>query len=111
MDIKNIIVIGASAGGIKAVTELVEKIPADLPVAMFIVIHISKNSQPEIIAQQLQKKTTYTCLMAQDNEPIKSGHIYLAPTDRHLLLKEGIMRLIDGPHENRWRPSIDVLFR
>jgi two-component system chemotaxis response regulator CheB len=111
MDIKNIIVIGASAGGIKAINQLIEKIPPDLPIAIFIVIHISKNSQPDIIAQQLQKKTAYTCLMAQDNESIKSGHIYLAPTNHHLLLKNGYMRLTDGPHENRWRPSIDVLFR
>jgi two-component system chemotaxis response regulator CheB len=111
MDIKNIIVIGASAGGIKAVYQLIETIPPDLPVAMFVVIHISKNSQPDIIAQQLQKKTVYTCLMAQNNEPVKSGHIYLAPTNHHLLLKNGYMRLTDGPHENRWRPSIDVLFR
>jgi two-component system chemotaxis response regulator CheB len=111
MDIKNIIVIGASAGGIKAIYQLIERIPPDLPLAIFIVIHISKNSQPDIIAQQLQKKTAYTCLMAQDNEEIKSGHIYLAPTNHHLLVKKGYMRLIDGPHENRWRPSIDVLFR
>jgi two-component system chemotaxis response regulator CheB len=111
MNIKNIIVIGASAGGIKAIYQLIEKIPPDLAVAMFIVIHISKNSRPDIIAEQLQKKTAYTCLMAEDNELIKSGHIYLAPTNRHLLVKNGFMRLIDGPHENRWRPSIDVLFR
>jgi two-component system chemotaxis response regulator CheB len=59
MDIKNIIVIGASAGGIKAINQLFEKMPPNLPVAFFIVIHVSKNSQPDIIVQQLQKKPLY----------------------------------------------------
>jgi len=58
MDIKNIIVIGASAGGIKAVTELAGKLPENLPVALFVVIHISRNSQPEVIVSILQKKNS-----------------------------------------------------
>jgi two-component system chemotaxis response regulator CheB len=111
MEIKNIIVIGASAGGFKAVTQLVDNLPAGLPVAIFIVIHMSKQSQAPVIVQSLQKLTSYKCQVAADNEDIKAGYIYLAPADQHLLLKTDKMRLLHGPHENRWRPSIDVLFR
>jgi two-component system chemotaxis response regulator CheB len=111
MEVKNIVVIGASAGGIKAVTQLVDGLPAGLPIAVFIVIHMSKQSQAPVIVQSLQKLTTYNCKVAANDEDIEVGHIYLAPADHHLLLKPGKMRLIYGPHENRWRPSIDVLFR
>jgi two-component system chemotaxis response regulator CheB len=46
-----------------------------------------------------------------DFEPLKSGHIYVAPPDNHLLLEQGYVRLTRGPKENRFRPSIDALFR
>ena len=111
MEIKTIIVIGASAGGIEAVTQLVGKIPPDLPIALFVVIHISKRSVPEVIVNQLQKKTAYRCLIPADGDEINAGCLYLAPPDLHLLLKKGFVRLVKGPHENYWRPSIDVLFR
>jgi two-component system chemotaxis response regulator CheB len=111
MELKNVIVIGASAGGLKATIELVKKIPADLPVAIFVVIHVSKASMPQIIIQQLQKYTTYRCLLPQGEEKIQVGCLYFAPPDFHLLVKADTVKLIKGPHENRWRPSIDVLFR
>jgi two-component system chemotaxis response regulator CheB len=111
MEVKNIVVIGASAGGIKAVNQLVTNLPEGLPVALFVVIHMSKQSQANVIAEQLQKLTSYTCKVAEDGGIIKAGYIYLAPADAHLLLKPGIILLVHGPHENRWRPSINVLFR
>ncbi|MDB5111599.1 MAG: Protein-glutamate methylesterase [Mucilaginibacter sp.] len=111
MEIKNVIVIGASAGGIKAVTELISKIPENLPVALFVVIHMAKNSHPDVIIHQLQKKTSYHCTLSQDGEDIKAGYLYMAAPDQHLLVKPGLIRLIKGAHENRWRPAIDVLFR
>jgi two-component system chemotaxis response regulator CheB len=111
MEVKNIVVIGASAGGIKAVTQLVNNLPADLPMAVFIVIHMSKQSQALVIVERLQKLTSYNCNVATNDEDIKAGYIYLAPADQHLFLKPGKIRLLHGPHENRWRPSIDVLFR
>jgi two-component system chemotaxis response regulator CheB len=111
MEIKNIVVIGASAGGIKAVNELVSNLPAGLKVAIFVVIHMSKQSQAEVIVQQLQKLTRYTCKVAENDETIKAGYLYLAPADNHMLVKPNKVLLVHGPHENRWRPSIDVLFR
>jgi two-component system chemotaxis response regulator CheB len=111
MEIKKVIVIGASAGGIKAVIKLVSNLPAQLPVAVLIVIHMSKHSQADIIVNQLQKITDYKCMVAQNDLDLEAGCIYIAPADQHLLLKPGKIRLHFGPHENRWRPSIDALFR
>jgi two-component system chemotaxis response regulator CheB len=111
MEIKKVIVIGASAGGFKASVTLLEKIPQNLPVAIFVVIHLAKISMPEIILHQFQKVTTYKCRIPGNEELIEAGNLYLAPADKHLLIEKNMVRLIMGPHENRWRPSIDVLFR
>ncbi|SDE96033.1 two-component system, chemotaxis family, response regulator CheB [Mucilaginibacter pineti] len=111
MEVKQIIVIGSSAGGIKAVNQLLSKLSPGLPIAVFVVIHMSKNSQAEIIRTQFQRATNYECQVAADGEPITAGKIYIAPANHHLFIKRGIVRLTNGPHENRWRPSIDVLFR
>jgi two-component system chemotaxis response regulator CheB len=111
MEAQNIVVVGASAGGIKAVNQFVSKLPEGLTAAFFVVLHMSKNSQAQVIVQQLQKITSYQCKVAEDGDDINSGCIYIAPADMHMLLKPGKVHLVYGPHENRWRPSIDVLFR
>ena len=105
------VVIGASAGGINAINGLAGKLPEALPMAVLVVIHMAKQSQAQIIAQQLQKITTYHCKVAEDGEELKAGYIYISPADKHMLVKPGKISLVYGPHENRWRPSIDVLFR
>jgi two-component system chemotaxis response regulator CheB len=109
--VKSIIVIGASAGGLPAISEVLQKIPENLDAAIFIVLHLSRNSIGSIIVQHLQKHTSFTCKLAEDAEVIEAKHIYIAPPDFHTLLIPGFVRVIKGPHENRWRPSIDVLFR
>jgi two-component system chemotaxis response regulator CheB len=110
-DIKNVILIGASAGGFKAIFQMVEKIPANIPAAIFVVMHLGKQSMPEIIAQQVQKVTKFTCSIPTNGEEIKAGHLYVAPKDSHMLITKDVIHITKGPHENRWRPSIDVLFR
>jgi two-component system chemotaxis response regulator CheB len=109
--IKHIIVIGASAGGYKAIGELIAKIPDNLPTAVFVVLHLAKNSLTETFRRELQIHTKLSCHVAVDDEPIKLKHLYLAPPDRHLLINENSIRVINGAKENLWRPSIDVLFR
>lgn len=110
-NIDKVIVIGASAGGLRAVAELVSHISPDFNTAIFVVLHVSRNSMGKILVQHLQKNTTYTCVLAEDGLEINKGHLYIAPPDYHLIIKLGTMKVIKGPHENRWRPSIDVLFR
>src|SRR6186997_786076 len=103
--------IGASAGGINAVTELIAQLPATLNAAVFVVFHLSKIAMPEILLGRMKKNTKLLCKIANDNEPIEPGTIYLAVPDAHLLVKDKNILLGHGPRENRFRPSIDVLFR
>ena len=103
--------IGASAGGINAVTELISQLPANLNAAVFVVFHLSKIAMPEILLERMKKKTKLFCKLASDNDLIEAGTIYLAIPDTHLLVKDKNILLGRGPRENRFRPSIDVLFR
>lgn len=106
----DIIVVGASAGGVEAVSALVADLPADLRAAVFVTVHLpahSKSALPRI----LSRKSPLPALQPQDREKIENGRIYVAPPDRHMLIKRGYIRLVHGPRENGWRPAIDPLFR
>lgn len=105
-----IIVIGASTGGVEALSTLVAGLPADLPAALFVVLHLSPEAPsrlPAILSRVGRLRATHPA----DGEPIRLGHIYVAPPDRHLVLEPGRVRLVRGPRENRHRPAIDPLFR
>jgi two-component system chemotaxis response regulator CheB len=107
---REIIVIGTSAGGVKALSTIVEQLPNDLNAAIFIVLHISphqRSNLPEILTRAGNLNTKHPT----DGEPIEHGKIYVAPPDRHLLLEHGRVRITKGPKENRFRPAIDPLFR
>jgi two-component system chemotaxis response regulator CheB len=106
-----IVVIGASAGGQEAVCKLIAAMPKELNAAIFIVLHVSRNGLTNFLTTRLQKCTSLQCSPAAEGQVIQKGHIYIAPVDHHLILKAGTMHLRRGPAENRWRPSIDVLFR
>lgn len=108
---KFIITIGASAGGLNAMTEVVAQLPGDIDAAIFLVLHLSKVGLGDFLVHRLQKYTSYKCRIAKDGDKIESEHIYIAPPDQHLLVKENEIVIANGPAENRWRPSIDVLFR
>lgn len=106
----NIVVVGASAGGVEALERLFSQFPADLDASFFVVLHISPES-PSILASIIDKASRLTSKTAEDGERIQPGHIYVAPPDLHLLVKHGYIRLHRGPRENRHRPAIDPLFR
>ena len=105
-----IVAIGASAGGVAALTELVSALPADLAAAVFIVLHLPPHSRSELPAI-LQRVTRLPVAAASDGEPIVAGRIRVAPPDRHLVLESGHVRLTRSPRECRARPAVDVLFR
>ncbi len=113
----DIIVVGASAGGVEALCQLVPLLPPDLPAAVFIVLHISSQGTsvlPQILNRAIakrQKNSTLKAVHPQDGEEILHGRIYIAPPDRHLLVKNGYIRLARGPRENCNRPAVDPLFR
>jgi two-component system chemotaxis response regulator CheB len=106
----DIIVIGASAGGIETLCRLQQQLPADLPAAIFIVQHLSPRS-PGMLTGILDRAGPLPVVTAEDAMPFESGRVYVAPPDRHLLIKEGFLRTAMGPRENHLRPAIDPLFR
>jgi two-component system chemotaxis response regulator CheB len=109
--IRNLIAIGASAGGIKAIIKVLEGIPETIDAAIMIVLHVSRKSNPDNIIEIFQRHTALQCEVARDKMEIEKGKIYLAQPEHHLMVKDQIIRLNQGPEENRYRPSIDVLFR
>lgn len=106
----DIIVIGASAGGVEALLTLVGGLPADLPAAVFVVLHVSPQT-PSMLPAILARRGALPAMHATDRQAIAPGHIYVAPPDHHLLLAPGQMRVGRGPKENLARPAIDPLFR
>lgn len=108
---KFIIVVGTSAGGLNALIEFVSQLKAEMDAAVFIVMHLSRTSISDFLVHRLQPHTSLPCEVAKENTVIQKGHVYIAPPNAHLLVKKNRMILGHGPEENRWRPSIDVLFR
>ena len=110
MEKRNIIVIGASAGGFEAIKKIVADLPPDLDAAIFIVWHMAPSARG-ILPQVLGRITPIPVAHAYDGEPIVTNRIYIAPPDRHMLLEKGHIRITRGPKENRFRPAVDPLFR
>lgn len=108
---KFVIVVGASAGGMNALSEFVGQLDAGMDAAVFIVMHLSKTSISDFLMLRLKPLTNLPCEIATEGALIQKGYIYFASPNLHLLVKKGSMTLGRGPEENRWRPSIDVLFR
>ena len=107
---RDIVVIGASAGGFDALKQIVSGLPGDLPASLFIVWHIASEVR-SIFPEVLHRAGPLTAAHAVNDERIEPGRIYVAPPDHHMLLVKGRVRLSKGPKENRFRPAIDPLFR
>jgi two-component system chemotaxis response regulator CheB len=107
--LNEVVVIGASAGGVETLRVLVSRFPRDFPAAVFIVLHTSAGA-PNLLTGLLLRTSTLPVETAANGKAIESGHIYVAPPDNHLLVQRGHMELVHGPAENGHRPAIDVLF-
>lgn len=110
MESRNIIVIGASAGGFDALKRLVKDLPPDLGASIFIVWHMSPDVT-SVMPQILNRVGEIPAAAAIDGEPIKPNRIYIAAPDHHLLVERGRVSVTKGPKENRFRPAVDPLFR
>lgn len=110
MATRDTIVIGASAGGVQALCTLVAGLPANLPAAVFIVLHIRADS-PSLLPGILARESQLPVEHPKSGERIEHGRIYVAPPDQHLLIEGPYVKLVHGPKENLHRPSIDTLFR
>src|SRR5579871_3729461 len=105
----DIIVIGASSGGIEAISEILSGLPKELNAAIFVVLHIG--SRENHLVQVLGRASNLPVSQAVDGAEIRKGQVYLAAPDNHLLLTPKGMRLVHGRRENFSRPAIDPLFR
>jgi two-component system chemotaxis response regulator CheB len=107
---KDIIVIGASAGGIDALRVIAGGLPKDFPASIFVVVHTAPHA-PGVLADILDRAGALPASNAVDRERIQPGRFYIAPPDRHLIIEPNRVRLTRGPKENRFRPAVDPLFR
>jgi len=107
----DIVVIGASAGGIEALTSILKTLPAGFPATVFVVVHLAPDS-PGYLPQILSRAGPLRAERASDRRTFRPGRVYLAPPDHHLMVEaNGRMRVTRGPKENRARPAVDPLFR
>ena len=104
-----LVTIGASAGGIEAVGQVLSGLPAELQAAVLVVIHVAPVENR--LASVLARRSSLPVAQAVDGERLETGRVYLAAPDHHLLVDDGHLRVIRGPHENGHRPAIDPLFR
>jgi two-component system, chemotaxis family, protein-glutamate methylesterase/glutaminase len=108
---RNVIVIGASAGGLEALCSLTGSLPAAFPAAVMIVLHTSPQS-PRLLAEIIGSHASIAVSYGGDHEAILSGHIYVAPPDRHLIVSRlGWLSLDAGPKVRHSRPAADRLFQ
>jgi two-component system chemotaxis response regulator CheB len=107
---RHIIVIGASAGGVEALTRLARDLPSDIDAALFVTIHFPPDST-SALGRILTRAGPLNAVHATDGQPIESRNIYLAPPDHHLLIFRNGLRLYRGPRENGNRPAVDPMFR
>ncbi|MCC3152073.1 chemotaxis protein CheB [Hymenobacter sp. BT770] len=110
----HLIVIGTSAGGMPALVQLVAQLPASLPAAVLVVQHFSPDADGQQLVNRMARHTELRCRLASSGQAIEAGTVYLAPPDRHLLVKDRqapYVLVTKGPRENNYRPAIDALFR
>jgi two-component system chemotaxis response regulator CheB len=108
---RDVVVIGASAGGLEALQQVVQRLPGDLAASVLVVIHLAPEA-PSRLADILTKAGRLPATAAVDGRTMGPACIYTAVPDRHLVIGEGdVLRLSRGPRENRVRPAVDSLFR
>src|SRR5256885_16600193 len=105
-----LVVIGASAGGVEALSQLVSHLPHDLAAAVLIVLPVPPD-RTSVLPRILNTAGPLPATHAKTGEHAAYSHVYVAPPGRHLLVHDGTLRLSAGPKEGGHRPAIDPLFR
>jgi two-component system chemotaxis response regulator CheB len=105
----DVVVIGASAGGVEALSRVVSDLPRDLHASVLVVLHISRGRSylPEILTRAGRLPATHP----EDGQALEYGRIYIAPPDNHMIVESGTVRIAHSASENGVRPAVDPLFR
>lgn len=105
----DVVVIGASAGGVEAISRVVGDLPRDLQASVLVVLHISrgKSYMPEILSRAGRLRASHP----DDGDTLEYGRLYVAPPDHHLIVESGHVRVAHTASENGVRPAVDPLFR
>jgi two-component system chemotaxis response regulator CheB len=106
----DVVVIGASAGGLQALTEVLEPLPGHLSACILVVMHTSSNGSG-VLPEILSRVTSLPVAFAATGDPLEPGRVYLARPDFHLIVTASALRVVHGPRENGFRPAVDPLFR
>ncbi len=106
----DLVVIGASAGGVLALRGLLEALPEKLDAAVLIAMHIGEG-RTSILAEALRRFTSMPMADAVDGERLEHGRVYVAVADNQLTVERGVVRVLPSPKEGPYRPCIDTLFR
>jgi two-component system chemotaxis response regulator CheB len=107
---RDIVVIGASAGGLRALQQILSAMPRDVKAALLVVLHTADHSG-SMLPHILQRRGNILVSHPRDGDPIQRGRVYIAPPGFHMIVEEGFLRVLQGPRENLHRPAIDPLFR
>src|SRR5262249_2361450 len=107
---RDVIVIGASAGGVQPLKDLLAQLPPNLPAMVAIVLPRSPYPATDL-PMVLGRHALLSVLEPADRDPILSGAVYVAPRDQHLIFEDTCVRLSRGAREHHTRPAIDPLFR
>ena len=110
MDHRDIVVIGASAGGLEALKQILSALPSELDAAILIVLHTANHAE-SLLPLILQRVSKLPVVHPCDGDPLLPARVYVAPPGFHMLVEEGFVRVLQGPRENLHRPAIDPLFR
>ncbi len=104
-----IVAIGSSAGGIRALEQILSGLPADLPVPILIVQHLDPRHR-SLMAEIMQRSSKMKVKEAVDGEEILPSIVFIAPPNRHMLVADGHISLTSTAFVHFSRPSIDLLF-
>jgi two-component system chemotaxis response regulator CheB len=105
----DLVVVGASAGGLAALTDMVAPLEAALPTTVLVVLHVSERS-PGLIPTLLARHSRLEIAWAVEGAALHLGHAFVAPPGRHLLVRADALALVEGPPIRYVRPSVDLLF-
>ena len=104
-----VVVVGTSWGGLQALRCIAAALPASFPLPVVVVQHRHRDSD-SLLQQLVQDRSAIPVSEVEDKEPMRAGHLYIAPPDYHLLIDEGHLALSTDPPVRFSRPSIDVTF-